>query len=395
MLQRHLQKIDVFLPRSSQYGVLHHFTRQLYEALGRRGFTCRLLEGEDQLYVPLQDPPQLTIGFNGAPRDAEQRLFCDRLKVPHLACLVDPPYHFPYLFKSPYILISCDDRMGCLLLSELGFERSFFLPHATESELFSTDETPERLFDVTLLASFIDFEGRRQRWKKKFPSPICQALEEAIDMIFSGQPISFIQAFNHVLGQVQQKYPPDHFKNLNYTKLLKELELYVKGRDKAQLLHAIHDVPIHIFGGTIDKMSWKQYLAKSESPIYAHGSVSFEQALKIMKKSKILLNPALKNSDGAHERVFAGIASGALVLTNPSRYLDEHFQEGEDILYYRHSSPEKTNALIHTHLSHPEQCLGLIEKGRAKVLEYETWDARVSTLLQEVPPLLDKILQKS
>lgn len=386
-----LKRIDVLLPGSSQYHVLHHFTRKLYEAFVRRGLHCRLLEYSDQLDLLLrEDLPDLTIGFNGCPRDDEKRLFCDLIKVPHLACLVDPPYHYTYLLPSPYTMISCDDRMGCLLLSEMGFDRHFFMPHAVEQEL-NTDFHEERLFDVTLLATFIDFEVRRRLWKKKYPPLVCQALDQAIEITFSDQGISFIDAFDQALAEIHQKHGPKPVKEISFIELLTELESYVKGRDRIQLLMAIQDVPIHIFGGTSEKMSWKRYLAKKKSPIRAYGPIPFERALEVMQKSKVLLNPSLKNCDGVHERAFAGMASGALVLTNPSRYLSKHFTEGENILFYRHLQPEKTNAWVHHYLDHPDEREALVERGRKKVFEYETWDQRVSTILEFVPPLIAKI----
>src|SRR5437868_14229568 len=122
------RKIDFLLPRTSQYEVLHHFTRKFYEAFVRAGYQCRLLERDEQFTLPLRDPPQLSIGFNGAPRNSEGEMFCDLQGIPYLAYLVDPPYHFPYLFTSPNIIMSCDDRTGCQLLQTLGFERNLFLP---------------------------------------------------------------------------------------------------------------------------------------------------------------------------------------------------------------------------------------------------------------------------
>jgi spore maturation protein CgeB len=382
-------RIDFLMPGVSQYGVLHHFTRKFYEALVRKRITCRLLETKDQ-DILFQDPPDITVGFNGAPSiGTKDHLICDRIRVPHLACLVDPPFHYYYLLKSSYTWICCDDRRGETLLNEMGFLRHFFLPHAVEPEL-SYDPDQERVFDVVLLSSFIDFERRRRHWKKKFPVVLCKALDHAIEMTFANQGISFIDAFNRVLEEVHKKYPPEHFKDVNFVHLLTELELYVKGRDKIELLSAIQDVPVHIFGNSIDKVTWKQYFAKKKTLFHIHDSLPFDKALDVMKQTKILLNPALKNCDGTHERVFSGIACGALVITNPSRYLAEHFQEDKDILYYRHTLPEKTHQLIHHYLNHPEEKHLLVEQGRKKVLEYETWDNRADTFLQQLSKMIEK-----
>jgi len=41
-----INRIDLFMPTVSQYEVLHHLTRKLYEALTRQGVNCRLLVGD-------------------------------------------------------------------------------------------------------------------------------------------------------------------------------------------------------------------------------------------------------------------------------------------------------------------------------------------------------------
>ena len=46
-------KIDVLMPSTSQYEVLHHFARKLYEAFVRQGAICRLLSGDERIYATL------------------------------------------------------------------------------------------------------------------------------------------------------------------------------------------------------------------------------------------------------------------------------------------------------------------------------------------------------
>jgi spore maturation protein CgeB len=386
-----LRRIDLLMPSTSQYGVLHHFTQKLYEAFVRAGYTCRLLaKAEDQLEVPKRDPPDLSIGFNGAPRNKQGELFCDYLGVPHLACLVDPPYHFLYLFNSRNVIMACDDRIGCRLLQTLGFERHLFLPHAVEPELIT--EREEAQFDLVLLATFIDFEKRRKEWRMKYPSLVCQSLDYAIEMAFSDPQISFIEAFDTVKENIHRKGGSAIFANISLNKLLQDLEAYIKGRDRVELVKAVKDAPLHIFGNSADLKGWKEYLRQKN--IHVHPSVSFQQALEIMKKSKILLNPSLKNREGAHERVFAGIAAGALVITSESLYLTERFKEGEELIYYRHPHLDTVNDAIEKYLADEPQRLSIVQKGRKKVMEGETWDQRVITLAKELPPLIQRIRER-
>ncbi|MCE5318838.1 MAG: glycosyltransferase, partial [Parachlamydia sp.] len=370
-------------PRTSQYDVLHHFTRKLYEAFLRAGYSCRLLEKESQLEIPKKDPPDLSIGFNGAPRNSAGEMFCDFLKVPHLACLVDPPYHFLYLYNSPYVITACDDRMGCRLLQTLGVERNLFLPHAVEPELLQ-EGPQESHFDVIMLATFIDFEKRRKDWRNKYPTLICKAMDSAVEMAFSDPKISFIAAFDTVLEGVHRSGKA--FKEVDLNEVLKDLEYYIKGRDRVELVKAVK-TPLHLFGGTIDAIGWKDYFADQKN-IYVHSPVNYSQALQIMKRSRILLNPSFKNKEGAHERVFAGLASGALVITTESQYLLDRFTEDQELVYYRHPHLESIQENIDKYLADETQRQSLVENGCKKIRQGETWDHRVAALAKELPPLL-------
>ena len=299
------QKVDFLIGFHSQYDVLHHFTRKLYEAGLRAGLDCRILDRQEMQNLPKHSPPDLSIGFNGIPRNAQDVLLCDVFKIPYLSILVDPPYRFWYVTKSPYSLVSCDDQYGCKLLDQVNFRRSFFLPHGVEPEL-EPDPNVKKVFDTVMLTTFIDFEAIKENWKNLFPPVICKVMEEAAEIAFFEPRISFIASFNTLLDEAQSKNPPQLFENVLMTRVLEELEIYIKGKDKYLLATSIKEATLHIFGDTISKKSWKDYLGKNHPNIFPHGPVSFSQALEIIKQSKVLLNANIKNKEGAHERIFAG-----------------------------------------------------------------------------------------
>jgi len=377
------------MPRYSQYSVLHHFIEKIYEAFKRAGHSCRLLSGDDRVKCPTEDPPDFTIGFNGALLNDQNQFVSDIIKVPHVSLLVDPPYRFINLIKSPYMIITCDDRYCCTYLESLGFHRSFFMPHAVEPEL-SASPFKERVFDVVMLATFIDYRKCKLVWPLLFPTEVCKVMEETAEMAFSC-PISFIQAFNSFFEKLIKKSPKGKFDDISRIDILRQLELYIKGKDRILLAESVTDVPLHIFGTTVDLLSWKTYFGKKHPNIHVHGGVTYASALDVMKQSKILLNPSLKNRDGAHERLFSGIACGSLVITSESLFLSQQFQEEEDILYYRHQNLTQLNSKLLEYLSNEDKRSALVEKGRKKVMSSHTWDNRAVELMQHIPNLIKQI----
>jgi len=369
--QSMLKKIDIIMPFSSQYAVQHHFARKLYEAFFRTNIDCRLIEDFSKYREILKNPPQLTIGFNGVPLINDQPL-CDITQIPHLAYLIDPAFRFFSLTKSPHIILTCDDKSSVDLLNKLGFSRTFFLPHAVEREL-SFNPTTSRHYDVVLMATFIDIKHRQKGWKKNFPRSVYQAMSEAVEAGLSDTPTSFIE----VLWQRLSTHAPEFL--LNAT-LYEEVELYIKGQERIDLVKAMTDASVHIFGN--DPQAWQKCFSKQRHVII-HPAVNFEEALDVMRHAKIILNCSLKNKQGAHERIFSGAACGAAIVTHDNLFLRETFVDGKEIVFYQRKNFAAMNETIRELLADEQKRLTLAEAGRAKVMQHHTWDCRVQEILAQ------------
>ena len=370
------------MTRVSQYEVLHHFTRKLYEAGLRAGLSARLLVGDEIPNTLQKDPPDWSIGFNGAPSNANKEFYCDLYKVPYVSLLVDPPYRFLGLTASPRIRVGCDDRTGCHLLEQMDFKRSFFLPHAVESDLAPKPDL-EKIYDVVMMATFIPFREIRNSWKRKFHPVIQKIMDETVERTFADPLLSFITAYDELLSEAQRKYPFGALKDTPMTTVLEELEIYIKGRDRFSLATSLKNARVHVFGASMDTLSWKDYFGDKYPHITVHGPVSFQEALQIFKQTKVLLNPNLKNKEGAHERVFAGFACGAAVVTNYSTYLEETFKEGRAIIYYRQPSLEGINDVVDALLASEPERQALADNGRAIVMQHHTWDNRLAEIQKQ------------
>ena len=383
MMVGQIERIDVMMPIRSEYGVLHHFTEKFYEAFVRAGYTCRLLNGDDCVLVPFKDPPDLTICFNGAPKDELGYFLCDILRVPHVSCLIDPPYRFFDLTFSRFMWLTCDDRFCTQMLHGLNFPRAFFMPHAVESDL-KAEAHQERIYDVVMLASFIDYKSRGAEWEKLFPPVIYKAMHQACDVALADEKTSFIWALQQALHpHIWAKNAPIKLEAVTIKKIFEEVELYIKGKDRIELIQSVHDASVHVFGTTIDELEWKEYFRDVQNVI-PHPPLSYLEALEVMKQSKIVLNSSIKNKEGAHERIFAGLACGALVVTNENAYVKEQFNEKEGLIFFKRSQFDKINEQINYYLSHEEIRRDEVKKGTEKVMLYHTWDQRVKGLMQSL-----------
>lgn len=364
-----MTRVDFIMPCYSQYGVLHYFTEKLYDAFGRQGVQCRLLTSENFRDKLLESPPDLTIAFNSILRESDKENISDCIKKPHLACLVDPPYNYPGLFDSPYIFATCEDRTGSEFVRRRGFpNRSVFMPHAVEPELHA-NPADERPYDVVLLGSFGDPAAMRKQWRLGWSLELALAMEEAAAITLSDQKTPFTKAFLF-------KSSVDSICDRMYW----EVERYLKAYERLELLKSIRDAKVHVFGSG----AWEQWAKENNPDIIVHPEVSFPEALEIMKKTKILICPNIKNKYGAHERIFAGMACGALPLTNDNVFLRESFQDGVSIAFYQNNAMDRVNDQIVAYLKNEENRRQVVLKGQGVVRQSHTWDSRAADLVKDL-----------
>lgn len=390
-----IKRIDVFMPPLNQYGVLHHITNEIFEALQRAGVNCRLLVAERENPEPFlesifSDPPECTLSLNGLLPDNQGRFFCDMIKIPHVACLLDSPNQFILLTQSPLNIITCPDLFSCQFFKGLNFENVLFMPHGVGKDL-APDPNLERKFDVVMLASCIDYENLRDLWKEKHSKGLCEVLDKAAEMALSDQMTPYVEAFVQALAEQDGKADAVDPSGINLMQVLDDLEMYIKGKDRVELVRAIKDVPVDVFGTGREGEGWQKYLGDKHPNVTLHKAIPFEDAIDVMKQSKILLNSCPWMKHGGHERLFAGMACGALLVTNENVYMKEHFTDGEDLVFYRHSHRDEINDLVKDCLSDPSKLQSIAEKGREKVMAAHTWDHRVKGLLEQLSPILEKI----
>lgn len=391
-----IKRIDLFMPPNfSQYGVLHHFTKKLQEAFLRSGVNCRILEAQHNNPKPFltelfKDPPDCTLSFNGLLPDEEGRFFCDLIRIPHVAYVVDSPNSFVSLAQSPLTIIASVDGPACEFFRGINAKNVIFLPHGVEKNLGFESYEQERPYDVLMLASCIDYENIRQQWQKLFPEAIGKVLDTAAEHALTDYKISYVQSFVTALDAYVSKGGEVDPQKFNFIEMLDLLEMYIRGRARVEMVRAIRDAKIDVFGSPSTTSSWQKQIGK-QSNVVIHDTVPFDQALELMQRSKIVLNSCAWIKYGVHERTLAGLACGALVITDDNPFLREQFKDGASIVLYQYGKPESLNAAVNSYLSDESKRRKIVSAGREQVMLHHTWDHRAASLLKELSPLLEKM----
>lgn len=389
-----IKRIDMFLPPFSNHKLLENFTEHLHDALVRARISSRTLKAEHNnprpfLELLFQDKPDCTLSFNGLLPDEQGRFFCELIKIPHVAALIHSPINFLALTATPLTIIACTDRYFCDFFRGMNAKNVIFLPHAVDRELVC-DPKVQRSYDVVFFGSCIDIDAVRASWKSQFSEQIVKSMEEAVDITLSDVSTSYIEAFVGCLDRDSHKSGQSTKRDMQIFKALDQIETYVKGKDRIDLIRSIKDARVDIFAAPTKGKGWSDYLGK-QANVTIHDAVSYDEMLSIYCKTKIVLNSSPWSKQGGHERIFSGLACGAAVLTDENAYLREEFRHGESILFYQHKNLSAVNQLINDYLSKDNKRVELAKKGQKIVMQRHTWDHRAHTLLQELPLLLENI----
>lgn len=366
----------------------------MHQALQRAGIKSRLLEAkrdnpEPFLKALFEERPDCTLSFNGLLPDNEGRFFADMINIPHVGVLVDSTLSFTRFVSSGKTIAACVDEASVSFFEGLGFGRAFFLPHGVDRDL-NADGGNHRDYDVVMLGSCIDYEGIRNSWKEKYPAPLRQVMEEAAEESLKNPSLPYYRIFVDTLNSAVRNDTGVNIAGLDYLAVLEDIEMYLRGKDRIEMVRAVKNAKVDVFGTADGKAGWDHYLGGKKN-VVIHDPVPFEQVLSIMKHSKIVLNSSPWIYRGVHERILSGIACGALVITNENPYLKEQFKDGKSIVLYKHGQWDKLNHHINEYLESESQRNTIVEAGRKIVMGHHTWDHRVAQLLAQLPVYLKKI----
>lgn len=374
------------------YESKRHFTLKLAEAMDRKGIITKIVdtrEGENMTPEVIasiyQFAPDITCSFSSFTPTEEGLYLWDFLKIPHVAFLVDPVLYNINLIKSPYSIISCVDRFDCEQLRQHQFQKTFFWPHAIEREL-APDPKAKKIYDVVFLGSCHDYESLQDSYRQRCSEPVGKALDRAAEIVLGDNKTPLTDALVLAWNEMKLDVSEQDFCALFYY-----FDNYTRGKDRVDLIRSVTDAEVHVFGELVvdDPMSvlgWKEYLG-AQPNVVLHPSVPYEEAMEILKKSKICLNSTPFFKNGSHERIFASLACGAVPITTDNLFVREFFKDGEDLILYQHRNLSEVNGKVNELLANENKRQAIAAKGRAKVMAEHTWDTRVDQLVEELAKL--------
>ena len=275
--------------------------------LGRRSQFILVDDGVAPLgEADLHAPGSFVIDINGK---------MDTGNFPKLALVVDHPLNHLHLSEpGRRTVLGVIDQGHCELSAYLGAPTAF-IPHGgpeIDAEAFDA----ERDIDVLFVGNIPERCVASDHWEE-----IALKMGEVASHASLDPFVLLIEA----LGSACE--------GLSRSKLKLLLDMATNESQRLSRVAAITSVKDCVFHvvGHLPKEVEMQMSPKS----ILHGfNASFVQSWALMRRSKIVINISQKFPHGSHERIWYAMASGSAVVTNRSRFVEQDFTHGRDILFY-------------------------------------------------------------
>lgn len=325
-------KLD-FLIGDNPYGSTVHFAKGFAKALERAGVQTRLHWVADghffhALEAINRDRPDFTCSFSDIHLSGKP--IGDFWQIPHLSILIDPAIYFLHQLKGEYAWVSCVDAGDAEWVRSLSFERVFYLPHGADREILAPVDK-ERPYDVVFFGSCTEHVSEDEK------------VLHAASQVLSPENLSILEAIGGL------DLPDELLARYHY-----EVDLYTRFHDRVNLLNALKNHQVHIWGSG----PWKKYVPQAT----VHAPIPFGETLEIMKQAKVVANSSPRFKRGLHERILYGALCGAAILSAHEGGFTYQYGVWEDQTF--------------------SDWKDVAAQNQERVLAEHTWDERAQSLLQ-------------
>lgn len=168
------------------------------------------------------------------------------------------------------------------------------------------------------------------------------------------------------------------------------IENHIRRHFKLAGMHALDRAGIHveIYGGD----SWIDKDDPFSDNIHINPRISSDELNSMICNAKISLCFIPWYKRGCSEKNFDSMLNGALCVSDKSEYLEEHYRDGENIIFFDLGNPEQMASDIKWLLGHPDKAESIARKGMETALKYDTWKERFHVFADDIVPkvILDK-----
>lgn len=249
---------------------------------------------------------------------------------------------------------------------------SILPPAGRETTLPNT----EKKYDISFVGTYSDYREKMKAIEQG-PTEIRHIAEKYLEELISHPNLCAEEAWRQTLLQEDLPLSEDEYMNLLFRMrpVCFGAAYYMREKVLESILQS--GIEIHVFGD-----SWAGSCLSRYANLICHGNVTTDESRTVMSQSKITFNIMTGHKDGFTERIANGMLNHSLVLTDRTRYLEEHFENQEEIVFYELAELEKLPEIIRGILADDERRERIAEKGYHRAKQEHTWANRAKDFMR-------------
>lgn len=391
-------KKDTYIFIKGYFDTLDVFSDEIITALEARGKDCFIFHRERMekdlsdflVFLLNRHRPKAAIVFNNLGynmgNDQGGNLW-ESLQIPYINILMDHPFHY----KKALSEMPKTAKVCCIDNNHVDYIHKYypqikavtFLPHggcahAIKQNVPSQIPLEERDIDVlyagnlsrvlieTLIPDFDSIKGVDgisfskacleeliARPNRTTEDVICEQLKKEGLNLTPEEEKEYIHAFRFIDGFAVSYY-----------------------RELAVRCLVENGIKVHVLG-----LGWETCDFCDHPNLILEGKVDSLEVFPYMKRAKIVLNTLTWFKSGAHDRIFNGMLSKAVALTDASDYLIKQFTNRQELVFFSLDNIGMLPEIVKELLENPTELKKIAEAGYQKAKEFHTWENRIEELL--------------
>ena len=388
----------------SAYDALRIFTDGLAEAFAARGYQPVVLDvpAEPDLAAALRreaavGPITLVHSFTllGEWRDGEGRTVGEITGAPHVIQFVDYPFtHMQRLdgCTRAAAILTIDESHVEAINSVYGadhFAHVGFCPHAAIGQP-APREADAGAFadarDIPILFCGTFYKPDTPPWAAQ-EARIRRIFEGAVELALAAEWMPALEALDQSMADAGLN--PADPSLASFRKNATFVHEHVRAFRRFELLKAAAKagLPLHVYGKGFEK-----HLYRFKSFIHG-GEADLNQAIALMRRSRVVLNINANFGRGSHERPLTALMAGAAPATDHSAFYAARFSPEKEVLLYRWKALDEGMARVAALSADCEAAFAMAGAGQARVLAEHTWAQRIDVILAAADAARARLMQ--
>ena len=363
------------------HNTLNFFISKIEEVLRQNGIQTKLITKIDGEVI--QQQFDALIGLNRpepALQSSDGVFLLDRLGIPFFNIIVDAPYYHSGSIKSHTERL----HLICLDRGHVEYCKKYYIPCKSVEMGYLIGPIgngipyEERTIDILFTGGCYNYNAI----KADFLSDKYSADMQDVFLYLIDAGINFPEKTTEELVLSFLQYGENQIEAEVLDFIMGQAgvwaEYYLRGYYREKVIRSLVDAGLHI---TIAGGDWDGVFPECPSNLTLLGNVDMRETADLTANAKILLNVMPWFKDGLHDRIPTAMHNGSVCVTDSSSYIDEHFQDDENIVLYRLDALEKLPDKCKYLLEHSEKARKIAESGQRKVeLEYN-WEHFISNYI--------------